>query len=245
MKLTYLSSGRRERVLEALIAADHSIEEVVATDPALWPNVAPTLAVARAANIPVHIVRRIDIPSLAERLKGRTCLSVGFAFILPSSVIAAASLMLNVHGSLLPKYAGARTGNWVIANGEAATGVTVHMIDDGVDTGPILLQRSFPLATLENSVSLAAKLAAFEPAVVVDALALLESGNARFVPQSTAGARRWPDRTPAHSEIDANQPLANLVHQILACDPDWYPAHFYYKGKKVCVRLWSDPDDPN
>lgn len=245
MKLTYLTSGRREKVLLALLSAGHIIEEIIATDPIRRPNVAETISLARQKGIPVHIINgKSDVLTLSNRVAGRTCISVGFAYILPPPVIDAAALILNVHGSLLPKYAGARTGNWIIANGESETGVTVHKIDVGVDTGPILLQRAFQLDPLETAMSLARKLADFEPKVVVEALSMLEKGNAIFRPQPTIDAIRWPDRLPQHSEIDPDQPLRKLVQDILACDPDRFPAFFYYKGRKVCVRIWpSDSGD--
>ena len=58
--------------------------------------------------------------------------------------------MLNVHGTLLPYYAGARTINWIIENGENFSGVTVHKIDKGMDTGPILLQERFAISPFDT-----------------------------------------------------------------------------------------------
>lgn len=238
MKLLYFSSGPRERVLEALLQAGHQIETVFATDPDRWPKVAPTIQLARHAAIPVRIVHRANLSDLVPDVEGKLCLSVGFAFILPKSVIDAASIFLNVHGSLLPKYGGARTLNWVIAYGETKSGVTVHKIDEGMDTGPILCQRDFPVSIFDTGPSLARKTYEFEPSVVLDALAFLEGGKASFRRQEDVPSAQHPNRIPEHSEIDPALPLIELYDQIRAADPERYPAYFFVDGQKVCIRMW-------
>ena len=129
----------------------------------------------------------------------------------------------------------------MLANGETESGITVHRIDAGVDTGPILLQRSFPLSRFESAASLARKAYAFEPSVVVDALAMLERGDAEFAPQEAADAPLYPDRAPEHSEIDSRRPLIEVFDEIRAADPDRYPAYFLVDGERVCIKLWR-PD---
>ena len=243
MKLLYFSSGPRHRVLEAILKAGHQIEKIYVTDPERWPKVRPTIALAEQYGIPLRVLPKREVVSLADDVRGRLCLSAGFAYLFPKETINAASLMLNVHGTLLPKYAGARTLNWVVARREASSGVTVHRIDQGVDTGPILLQRAFPLSPFETGVSLARKTLEFEPAVVVDALKMLETGQARFQNQDAQNVERLPDRTPEHSEVDPSKSLLELFSAIQAADPDHYPAHFYVHGQRVCIRLWR-PDKP-
>ena len=243
MELYYFSSGPRERVLEALLAAGHKVVGVFVTDPARWPQVVRTIEVAERHGLGVRIVHRRDLEGLGNELRGSTCLSAGFAYLFPETFIAATKVCLNVHGTLLPKYAGARTLNWVIEKGERESGVTVHVIDAGVDTGPIVLQRAFPVSPFDTARSLYRKTLAFEPAVVVEALALFESGRAVIRPQDLRGVVRYPDRTPEHSRLDPTRPLLELFDKIRAADPDRYPAHFYVGGERVCVRLWR-PEKP-
>jgi methionyl-tRNA formyltransferase len=239
MRLQYFSSGPRERVLDAVLDAGHEIAGVYVTDPARWPKVAPTMQIAERRGIGAHIVRRADLPALGCRLAGETCLSVGFALIFPPVFLDRVGCCLNVHGTLLPNYPGARTLNWIIAKGERESGVTVHLVDAGVDTGPILLQRSFPISHFDTGRSLARKTLAFEPQVVVDALAFFARLGAQAArPQRVAEAKRFPDRVPEHSEIDPSRPLAALYDQIRAADPDLYPAFFWVNGEKVCIRVW-------
>lgn len=244
MILTYLSSGPRERVFDALLAAGHRITRVCVTDPERWPKVGPTIERARSRGIPVSVVGRNDLATLGKELRGETCLSVGFAYILPPSFLSAVKVCLNVHGTLLPNYAGGRTLNWVIACGESQSGVTVHAMEEGVDSGPILLQKSFPLSPFDTSASLYRKTLEFEPAVVVEALEIYErQGLSGAVPQNSSGVIRYPDRLPEHSRLDPSRPLAELYDAIRAADPDRYPAFFEVAGQKVCIRLWR-PDRP-
>lgn len=244
MRLRYFSSGPRERVLAALLDAGHEIEAVYATSPARWPKVAPTLELARRHAIPVRLLSRRDLRALGPEIAGSLCLSAGFAYILPPEVFQAARLFLNVHGTLLPHYRGGRTLNWVIARGETRSGVTVHAIDAGIDTGPVLLQRAFDLSPFDTGASLYRKTLEFEPQVVLDALArLAEEGEAALRPQAAGPVERLPDRTPEHSRIDPTRPLVDLIDAIRASDPERFPAFFEWHGQTLCIRLWR-PDKP-
>lgn len=244
MRLTYLSSGPREAVLTALLDAGHEVSHVYVTDPERWPKVVPTIALARAANIPVDVLHRSDLAAPPPGLRGATCLSVGFGFILPPAFLSHIGLCLNVHGTLLPDYPGARSLNWVIARGETRSGVTIHVVDRGVDTGPVVLQRAFALSPFETGRSLARKTLAFEPAVVLEALAIVErEGISNARPQGLPGHPPLPDRIPEHSRLDPSRPLAELIDAIRAADPEHYPAYFEHRGERVCLRLWR-PDKP-
>src|SRR5689334_17446303 len=129
MKLNYFSSGSRERVLRALLRSKHEIEGVFLTNPVRWPGVTETMRVAEEAGIPIQIVQKKELLRLASELEGRICLSVAFGYLFPGEFIRKVELCLNVHGTLLPKYAGARTLNWVLENNEQHSGVTVHRVD--------------------------------------------------------------------------------------------------------------------
>ncbi len=243
MELYYFSSGPRERVLQAVIDAKHGVRGVFVTDPARWPKVRPTMEMADRHGIPCRIVGRRDLEGLAETLKGEVCLSVGFGYVFPEAFVRAVKLGLNVHGSLLPRYAGARTLNWVIENGDCESGVTVHQMDAGVDTGPILLQKRFSLSRFDTGASLYRKTLEFEPRVVVEALAQYESGGAALRPQELGDVVPYPNRVPEHSEVDPTRSLLDLYDKIRAADPERYPAYFSLDGQKVCIKLWR-PDKP-
>lgn len=245
MDLVYFSGGPRERVLAALLNAGHRVTHVYVNDPVRWPKIKKTIEIANNFRIPLTIIMiKNELENIIEEVKGKTCFSAGFNYIFPKSFIDSVALCLNVHGSLLPAYAGARTLSWVIVQGEKESGVTVHQVDAGVDTGPILLQKSFPLSPFETIRSLARKTGELEPGVVVEALELFEAnGMAVLTPQPPDPLPLLPNRAPEHSEIDPSRPLTDLIDEIRASDPDRFPAWFRLHGQKVCIRVWR-PDKP-
>ena len=144
MRIVYLSGGPREKTLAALLDAGFVVDLAILNDPAKFPKVIPTLELARSKGIPVSIVQsKRDLHP--ELVRGTVGLSVGFGFVMPSEFLRSMKACLNVHGTLLPKYRG-MTFPWLIVKGDTETGTTVHVIDEGVDTGPIILQRSFPVS---------------------------------------------------------------------------------------------------
>jgi methionyl-tRNA formyltransferase len=243
LEIVYFSGGPRERVLDAILKAGHSVSHVVVNDPARWPKVEATINLARKHALPVTVIgAKSELPKLTELVRGRICFSAGFNYIFPKEIISIANCFLNVHGSLLPKYPG-MTVPWAIENGDNQSGVTIHFIDEGVDTGDIILQKSFPLSKFETTRSMMRKMLELEPSVVVEALALYdETRGAGRTPQTSAEAA-LPRRRPHHSEVDPTKPLLDLIDKIRAADPDHYPAHFFLHGEKVCIRLWR-PDKP-
>jgi methionyl-tRNA formyltransferase len=245
LKLVYFTGGPRERVLASVLASGHRVERIYVNDPERWPKVQKSIDIAREFGIDVHVVRKkADLTDLSDEIAGKICLSAGFNYIFSSDLLAKAQVIINVHGSLLPKYAGARTLSWAIVDGERESGVTVHRVDAGIDTGPVLLQRRFDLSPFETTRSLARKTGDLEPSVVVEALRRYEElGDAAFQPQSGEPQPLRPNRIPAHSQIDPRKPLIELLNNIRASDPDNYPAFFYLHGQKVCVRVWR-PEKP-
>jgi methionyl-tRNA formyltransferase len=239
LNLQYFSGGPHERVLGALLKAGHSVEKVFVNDVERWPKVRATAELARSNGIPVQVIeKRVDLDRIVPEISGKNCLSAGFNFLFPKTVLDATGVFLNVHGSLLPKYAGARTLGWVIENGEMESGVTVHVIDEGVDTGPIIYQKTFALSPFETTRSLALKTALIEPAVVLEALEKFERAGLSEARKQTHLERILPNRTPEHSRLDPSEPLAALINKIRAADPDHYPAYFELNGEKVCIRIW-------
>ena len=242
MRLTYFTSGPTDHVLRAVVAAGHAVETVVVSDPERSPRVTPVVLLAEHLGLTLRVITRSRVADLAPYMKGRVGLSVGFAYLFPSSVIKEAALILNVHGAPLPKYAGLRTLNWLIENGETTSEVVVHQVDIGVDTGPILVRHAFPLSRFDTPASLLRKTLESQPAAVLEALTLVEEGRANFDVQ-TKVSERLPNRLPKHSELDPQLPLIELYDKIRAADPDRYPAYFFVDGQKVCIRMWR-PDKP-
>ncbi len=171
--------------LDALHRAGHEIAAVVAQpdrpagrgqalrEPA-------TKAWARAHAIPVLQPEKVRDGRLAAELAGLApdALAVAaYGRILGADLLTLAPYgALNVHGSLLPAHRGAAPIQWAIASGEAETGVTIMQMDEGLDTGDVLLQRTLAIAPDDTAASLAPRLAALGGEALVEALALLGRG---------------------------------------------------------------------
>lgn len=175
-------------------------------------------------------------------------ISIGFPFIFDQAVLERYKIAINSHPTLLPKYRGPSSGAYILLNDEKETGLTIHLIDSGMDTGPIVVQESFPITKFDTIRSIQHKTYALEPKAMIKALELLSTPG--FVPlcQNKNDGSTFPrQRTPDDSLIDPSQPLNTLYNAIRACDPNDFPAHFYVEGQKVCIKMWRPDkitDDP-
>jgi methionyl-tRNA formyltransferase len=137
---------------------------------------------------------------------------------------------LNVHGSLLPRWRGAAPIQWAIASGEAETGVTIMRMDEGLDTGDMLLQRALPIAPADTAETLAPRLAALGGEALVLALALEAEGKLVPVRQDPAQATLAPILTKEHGRVDWTLP-ARVVHDRLRGFTPWPGAWTTLDGK--------------
>lgn len=95
---------------------------------------------------------------------------------------------VNIHGALLPKHRGINPSFWVLLNGDAQTGTTVHFMDEKIDTGRIILQQPIPVANNETLNSLSLKIARTGARVLIEAIAMLEDGTESIVISDQEGA---------------------------------------------------------
>jgi methionyl-tRNA formyltransferase len=139
---------------------------------------------------------------------------------------------INVHGSLLPKYRGAAPIQWAVANGEPETGVTIMQMDEGLDTGDMLLQRALPIGPDDTADSLAPRLAALGGEALVEALALLEAGRITPVPQDAGGATLAPILTKEDGRVDWSRPASAIASRLRGFTP-WPGAWTTLDGRTV------------
>jgi methionyl-tRNA formyltransferase len=145
---------------------------------------------------------------------------MAYGQILPRGVLAIPRLAcLNLHASLLPQYRGAAPIQAAIAAGDAETGITVIYMDEGLDTGDILLQTRLALSPNETGGSLHDRLAQLAPATLLNALAQLTAAQAPRQAQDSALATHAPKLTRAHGKIDWAQPAEVIERKIRAFDP--------------------------
>jgi methionyl-tRNA formyltransferase len=166
--------------LEALVAAGHALVGVVSQPDRrrgrgkdLLPS--PVKAKALDLGIPVFTPERIrrepETQAQLAALGAEASVVVAFGQILPPEVLAQPPLgCWNGHGSLLPRWRGAGPIQWSLIEGDAETGVGIMAMEEGLDTGPVLLERAIPIGLLENAEQLAGRLAALTAELLVEAL---------------------------------------------------------------------------
>src|SRR5437763_3229583 len=131
---------------------------------------------------PARIKSRESVDAI-RTLKPDVIVVMAYGQILSRAVLEIPMIAcLNLHASLLPKWRGAAPIQAAIGAGDAETGITVMYIDEGLDTGDILLQRAIPISATETAASLSDRLAQIAPDAIVAALDLISSGSAPRAP---------------------------------------------------------------
>jgi methionyl-tRNA formyltransferase len=226
--------------LEALAAAGHEILAVVAQPdrPAgRTQEIRPpaTKVWAEGRGIPVLQPEKVRDGKLSAALAplGPDLLAVAaYGRILGKDLLTLAPQgALNVHASLLPRYRGAAPIQWALAEGERETGVTIMQVDEGLDTGDILLQRALPIRPEDTSATLSDRLASLGGAALVEALDLLPAGRLVPVRQDPAKATLAPVLTREHGRLDFSLPAARLASRVRAFTP--WPGAFTTLGGRV------------
>ncbi|HLF84049.1 MAG TPA: methionyl-tRNA formyltransferase, partial [Blastocatellia bacterium] len=126
---------------------------------------------------PAKIKSNDEARAIFEAISPDACVVVAYGKILPAWMLAIPRLgCINVHASLLPKYRGAAPINWAIAHGERETGVTIMQMDAGMDTGPMLTQRSIPIGDDATAPQLSVRLAQLGAELLSETLPRVERG---------------------------------------------------------------------
>jgi len=162
-----------------------------------------------------------------------------YSMILPADWLTLAPLgTINLHGALLPEYRGANALNWVLVNGESETGVTIHFMDAGIDTGDIILKERLAIASDDTAMTLRTKISHHWPPMLRQVLAWLDKGVCPRCPQDEKLARKWPRRGPEDGRIDWNWPAERIYNLIRALVKPW-PGAFYETPTGVRVVIDS------
>jgi methionyl-tRNA formyltransferase len=202
----------------------------------------PVKTAALAAGVPVLQPTKIRTQEFRDTLHGFNpdmIVVVAYGRILPLSLLELPPLgCINVHGSLLPKYRGAAPIQWAVINGETEVGVTVMQMDEGMDTGDILLPAKIIADPEETAGSLFIKLAGLGSSTLRQALDLLRQDRLKPVPQNHSLATLAPMLTKEHGLIDWRKAARELHCLIRGLDP-WPTAYSYLNQKRF--RFFS-PD---
>ncbi len=240
MRVVFLASGAFAiPSLEALIAAGHEVRALV-TQPDRESGRGKALAapkvkpVAQAHGIEVLQLARVRAPeaqAALRELRPELQVVVAFGQILPRAVIDIAPRgTVNVHASLLPRLRGAAPIQWAIAGGDSETGVSTMQIDEGLDTGPLLLSRATPIGPDETAAELEPRLARLGGELLVETLAGLASGTLQPVAQDESRATHAPLLTKEHGRVDWSLPARTIACRARGFHP-WPGAFTWHEGR--------------
>jgi methionyl-tRNA formyltransferase len=140
--------------------------------------------------------------------------------ILPPVILTLPPLgCINVHGSLLPKYRGAAPIQWAIINGETETGITTMLMDEGMDTGSMLLQKAIPITADDTAGTLSPRLAELGGALLVETIVRLKAGS--LVPQAQDSSRATlaPLLKKEDGAIDWTLPATAVANRVRGLAP--------------------------
>jgi len=184
---------------------------------------------------PERIKNNDDFRAQLADLKPDAIVVVGYGRIVPRWMLDLPPLgNINLHASLLPKYRGAAPIQWAIARGETVTGVTTMKIDEGLDTGDILLQQEIAIAANDTAETLAAKLAATGADLMVTTLKGLRAGTIDFRVQDHSLATLAPILKKEDGLIDFSRPAAEILNRLRGFQP-WPGAYTKFRGKNIQV----------
>ncbi len=222
--------------LEALLAESAVTVQAVVSQPdrrrgrgsKLIPS--PVKEVALKAGIPVWQPERVkkcdETLAKLQSCKADFFVVVAYGQLLSPAILAMPRLgCINVHGSLLPKYRGAAPLQWAIANGEKETGITTMLMDEGMDTGPMLLKSSTPIGLLDNLTAIGDRLATTGAELLLQTLWELHRGKLAPTPQPESEATYAPLLKKSDFIIDWNRSALAIHNQVRgfapACHTAW------------------------
>ena len=225
--------------LEALINQGENVVGVITVEDApnqKYPNPVKECAVEHSlALYQANYLKKAEAVDWVRNLQP-DLLVLGFvtAFVPLQMIKLATHGGINYHPSLLPKYRGGSAINWAIINGETETGVTIHFIDEGVDTGPILLQEKVDISPDDTVKSVYFdKLYPLGIKMIAEAVRLIREGKAVPTDQDESAASFQPVISTADTLIDWTQSTETIYNLIRGSNPS--PGAVTRLGDQSCA----------
>ncbi len=162
---------------------------------------------------------------------------VAYGLLLPKAVLETPRLgCINVHGSLLPRWRGAAPIQRAIWAGDRETGITIMQMDEGLDTGPMLMKTTCAIEPTDTSASMYAKLATLGPEALLNTLQALAAGTLSAEPQDSAEANYAQKLSKEEARLNWQQPAAQLERSIRAFNP--WPVSYFSVAEQT-IKVWE------
>jgi methionyl-tRNA formyltransferase len=230
--------------LEKLVEAGFNVR-LVLTQPdrpkgrGLGLVASPVKQTAERLGLPIYQPEKIkqneELRAKLDQIVPAAIIVVGYGRIIPNWMLELPQHgNINLHASLLPKYRGAAPIQWAIANGEQLTGVTTMRINQGLDTGDILLQKDLAILNEDTAETLSPRLAAIGADLMIETLQGLAEGTVSSRPQQDEDATLAPILKKEDGRIDFNRTAQELFNRLRGFQP-WPGAFTTFRGKALNV----------
>jgi methionyl-tRNA formyltransferase len=237
----------------ALLSAGHRIELTLCqpdrpSGRGLTLTAPPVKRAALDAGIdvlqPEKVRNNLELQSRLESVQPDAIIVVAYGRIIPPWMLDLPRYgNLNLHGSLLPKYRGAAPIQWAVANGETATGVTTMLLNEGMDTGDILMRREVAIAETDTAEDLFPRMAELGAPLMVETLASIEAGTIMPERQDDAAATLAPLLTRDDGRVDLTRTAKSIYDRWRGFQP-WPGAWTTVRGRKLTLhRLAIAPSE--
>jgi len=184
---------------------------------------------------PEKIKNNEELRARLREINPDAIIVVGYGRIIPKWMLDLPRFgNINLHASLLPRYRGAAPIQWAIANGESVTGVTTMRIDEGLDTGDILLQQELGIADDDTAETLSPKLAEIGAELMIETLRGIAAGTIKSRSQDNAAATLAPILTKEEGRIDFSRSAQEVYNRFRGFQP-WPGAFTTFRGKGLNV----------
>jgi len=251
MKLIYMGTPQfAVQPLRALSAAGHEIAGVVTrTDKPAGRGrtlaAPPVKIAAQDLGLAVYQPKRVRDPEFIELLRkiGPEAIVVAaYGQILPREILRLPKYgCINIHASLLPAYRGAAPINWAVIRGEQETGNTIMMMDEGMDTGAVLMQERIPISREDTAGALADKLSSLGAKLITTVLPLIASGACSPVAQDGARATMAPLLKKGDGLIDWSLSALEIHNRVRGLSP--WPGAYGFLDKKTVKIIMTEVVD--
>ncbi len=194
---------------------------------------------AEKNNISVYQPITLKDEKVIEQIKNfypDIIVTAAYGKILPKSILDIPPYgCLNIHASLLPKYRGAAPINWAIFNGEKKTGITIILMDEGMDTGPIIIQQKLDILDEDNAITLSKKLSKLGAELLVKILPLWIKKEITPMPQDDTKATYAPLLKKENGLIKWEWDSEKIINHIRAFVP-WPGSFTFFRNKKIILE---------
>lgn len=194
---------------------------------------------AEQYGIPVFQPEKVREEAAVERLRRENAdifVVAAFGQLLPKTILEMTRFgCINIHGSLLPAYRGAAPVQWAVLDGQKEAGDTIMQMNEGLDTGDILMQESIPLSADETAGSLYDKLSSMGGPLLLKALDAIEAGTVTPVPQGDSGTHYAKMLRKEMGNIDWTKSAEEIGRLVRGLNP-WPSAYTHWNGKML--KIW-------